>query len=46
VEGIVERMEYVQDNVIVPIMDILIDRCKEFLEWYKIIFSRENLENF
>jgi len=45
-EGIVERMEYVQDTVIVPIMNILIERCKEFMEWYKAIFTKENLENF
>jgi len=46
VEGIVARMEYTQENIIAPVMDILVDRCKEFLEWYKEIFSRENLENF
>jgi len=46
IEGVVERMKYIQDTVIVPIMDIIIERCKEFNEWYKAIFTQENLENF
>jgi len=45
-EGLEERISYLQLNILSPVRDRIVDKCKEFQSWYEEIFSQENLENF